>query len=76
MTTGDRRFYGVLCPECGSTESSVLDMRRANGFNRRRRECAPCGARFTTHETTHEEQDRLSALMRSALVERLDEVLS
>lgn len=39
------------CPACGSLREKVLEMRkRPDGSRRRRRECADCGARWTTIE--------------------------
>ena len=42
----------MKCPNCGCTESKVLDSRPAEDFQaiRRRRECAECQKRFTTYE--------------------------
>jgi transcriptional repressor NrdR len=42
---------GILkCPYCDSTASKVVDKRDDVEFNRRRRECIKCKARFTTYE--------------------------
>ena len=43
----------MKCPECGYSESKVIDSRPAdeNSSIRRRRECLSCGKRFTTYET-------------------------
>ena len=43
----------MKCPNCGFTESKVIDSRPAeNGTAiRRRRECLACQTRFTTYET-------------------------
>jgi transcriptional repressor NrdR len=40
------------CPFCGTPDTRVIDSRLAPEGDRvrRRRECARCGARFTTHE--------------------------
>jgi transcriptional repressor NrdR len=40
------------CPFCGTPDTRVIDSRLAPEGERvrRRRECAQCGARFTTHE--------------------------
>ncbi len=38
------------CPYCGDTESRVIDSRDVSEAIRRRRQCASCGARFTTYE--------------------------
>ena len=42
----------MKCPNCGCTESKVLDSRPAEDFLaiRRRRECEECQKRFTTYE--------------------------
>ncbi len=42
----------MKCPNCGCTESKVLDSRPAEDFQaiRRRRECEECAKRFTTYE--------------------------
>ena len=42
----------MKCPNCGCTESKVLDSRPAEEFQaiRRRRECEECQKRFTTYE--------------------------
>ena len=43
----------MKCPDCGYSESKVIDSRPAdeNSSIRRRRECLSCGKRFTTYET-------------------------
>ena len=38
------------CPNCGCTESSVVDSRSSDERVRRRRKCAACSFRFTTAE--------------------------
>jgi len=42
----------MRCPQCDATENHVVDTRDSRGGRavRRRRECAVCGARFTTYE--------------------------
>lgn len=41
----------MKCPNCGETESKVVDSRPTeNSSIRRRRECLACGRRFTTYE--------------------------
>ncbi len=42
----------MKCPNCGFSDSRVLDSRPTEEGNsiRRRRECAGCGKRFTTYE--------------------------
>ncbi len=46
----------MRCPECDATENRVVDTRGSRGGRavRRRRECAVCGARFTTYEHVEE----------------------
>ena len=40
------------CVNCGSAESRVRDSRTTGGTVRRRRECAACGHRWSTVETS------------------------
>ncbi len=40
----------MRCPYCNSPESRVTDSRTAENGIRRRRQCIPCGLRFTTYE--------------------------
>ena len=40
----------MRCPHCGDPDSRVTDSRDNGTEIRRRRECAACGARFTTYE--------------------------
>lgn len=40
----------MRCPECGAEDTRVVDSRDVGDAVRRRRECSPCGSRFTTHE--------------------------
>ena len=41
----------MKCPNCGFSESKVIDSRPTeNGSIRRRRECLSCKKRFTTYE--------------------------
>ncbi|HUH65171.1 MAG TPA: transcriptional regulator NrdR [Syntrophales bacterium] len=46
----------MKCPFCGTTENKVIDSRisKDGGAIRRRRECIPCGKRFTTYEVVEE----------------------
>ena len=46
----------MRCPNCGCTESKVVDSRpsESNDAIRRRRECVKCGTRFTTYERREE----------------------
>lgn len=54
----------MRCPFCGFPEQRVLDSRPAIGGDgiRRRRECAQCNRRFTTHERA--ERPRLFVVKR------------
>ena len=47
----------MQCPNCHGQNLYIVDARGTkNGIGyRRRRECADCGARFTTYEVTKEE---------------------
>jgi len=40
----------MQCPECGHTESKVVDSRDSSDSVRRRRLCLHCSGRFTTYE--------------------------
>jgi transcriptional repressor NrdR len=40
----------MRCPACQCTDTRVIDSRTTGESTRRRRECNPCGHRFTTHE--------------------------
>lgn len=40
----------MRCPDCGHDDSRVVDSRTTGDTIRRRRQCAVCNARFTTHE--------------------------
>ena len=48
----------MRCPHCGSFDDKVIESRTlANGDAiRRRRECIPCGYRFTSYERTEDKQ--------------------
>ncbi|HUF77090.1 MAG TPA: transcriptional regulator NrdR [Longimicrobiales bacterium] len=62
----------MRCPECDATENRVVDTRGSRGGRavRRRRECAVCGARFTTYE--YVEARPIQVLKRSGAVEEFD----
>ena len=62
----------MRCPECDATENRVVDTRASRGGRavRRRRECAVCGARFTTYE--YVEERAIQVLKRSGAVEDFD----
>jgi transcriptional repressor NrdR len=52
----------MRCPKCDATENRVVDTRDSRGGRavRRRRECAVCGARFTTYEHVEERPLRVA----------------
>jgi transcriptional repressor NrdR len=60
------------CPQCGERETRVVDSRdlEDQATIRRRRECAACGARFTTYERI--EAARLVVLKRDGRREEFD----
>jgi transcriptional repressor NrdR len=62
----------MRCQECDATENRVVDTRASRGGRavRRRRECAVCGARFTTYE--YVEERPIQVLKRSGAVEPFD----
>ena len=39
-----------MCPQCKNFKSDVMSTRQRDDILVRRRCCATCGARFTTHE--------------------------
>lgn len=52
MASRDGASNSVPCPHCGHTKAATKDSRvTADGRIRRRKVCASCGLRFTTHET-------------------------
>ncbi len=58
------------CPECGHSNSKVVDSRDSHESVRRRRECLYCGGRFTTYERVH--NWRLQVAKRDGVVEPFD----
>ena len=62
----------MRCPECDATENRVVDTRtsREGRAVRRRRECAACGARFTTYE--YVEERPIQVLKRDGSAEEFD----
>lgn len=52
----------MRCPECGSSQSDVLDSRTYPNRTRRRRQCRDCGARWTTHEISADVLDTIHQL--------------
>lgn len=54
---------GIPCPNCGSRRNDVKDSRpTASGTIRRRRRCATCDSRFTTHEIADVTASRMHEL--------------
>jgi hypothetical protein len=66
---------GIACGQCGCTYRSVLESRPGVDFVRRRSQCANCGHRYTTIETTNERRimDGGAAAI-AALTEVLEQV--
>ena len=68
----------MRCPKCGGQEDKVVDSRasREGATIRRRRECIPCGHRFTTYEVI--EHDQLMVMKRDGRREEFskDKLLS
>lgn len=62
----------MRCPKCHKDEDKVIDSRVAKDGSaiRRRRECLPCGNRFTTYETV--EPTDLVVIKRNGSREPLD----
>ncbi len=62
----------MRCPACGERETRVIDSRDLDDGTtiRRRRECARCGSRFTTHERV--EAPRLVVVKRDGSREEFD----
>src|SRR5688572_26501093 len=62
----------MRCPECDATENRVVDTRTCRGGRavRRRRQCAVCGARFTTYE--YVEERPVQVLKRDGSAEEFD----
>lgn len=62
----------MRCPECDAADNRVVDTRTSRGGRavRRRRECAVCGARFTTYE--YVEERPLQVLKRDGSAEEFD----
>lgn len=62
----------MRCPFCGNPDQKVLDSRPSMEGDaiRRRRECAQCGRRFTTHERA--ERPRLYVVKRDGSREEFD----
>jgi transcriptional repressor NrdR len=62
----------VRCPNCGQSDTRVIDSRDLDGSTtiRRRRECVSCSTRFTTYERT--EAARLTIIKRGGGREEFD----
>jgi len=62
----------MRCPQCGDRETRVVDSRDLDDAAtiRRRRECAACSARFTTHERV--EAARLVVVKRDGTRQEFD----
>lgn len=62
----------MRCPTCEASDNYVVDTRSSRGGRaiRRRRECASCGARFTTYEVPEERP--IQVLKRDGSVEEFD----
>ena len=55
----------MICPECNSEDTMILETRHNDPeMPRRRRACGTCGARWTTREIRAEELLRLQKLER------------
>ena len=54
MGTSGPNPYGIICPQCGTKGTRVIDSRPADesAAIRRRRRCRKCHGRFTTYERT------------------------
>lgn len=57
----------MICPECKTKETKVLDSRNEIRFVRRRRECLHCRFRFTTYERI--EPPKIQVIKRSGGLE-------
>jgi transcriptional repressor NrdR len=63
----------MICPQCSSSDTRVIDSRGGKDGQsiRRRRECNACGARFTTVEEII--RDGISVIKRDGSVEDFDQ---
>ncbi len=52
----------MICPKCGCLESLVVDSRKREAYNNRRRECIGCGYIFRTVEITEINEKNLTRL--------------
>lgn len=46
----------MICPNCGSDNTTVYDSRQYPDHRRRRYKCLNCGERFTTKEEVKEKK--------------------
>lgn len=44
----------MICPNCGSSQTKVVDSRERDGYRYRRYHCRECFERFTTTEMTYQ----------------------
>ena len=57
----------ILCPRCGSDDTSVIDSRGEGGpYIRRRRGCKACGQRMTTVEMLAQQMGKVHSAGRTA----------
>lgn len=68
----------MKCPECGFSDSKVIDSRPTDNKIRRRRECLSCKCRFTTYEIVEniplmvvKKDNSIEAFDRQKLIDRL-----
>jgi transcriptional repressor NrdR len=58
------------CPDCGNTNSEVVETRRISGSVRRRRRCVTCQRRWTTYEVSLEKVKQFDQLIGHLLDQR------
>lgn len=49
----------MICPNCSSEQTMVINSRQFPTYRRRRYECRICRERFNTKEETEEKQDEV-----------------
>jgi transcriptional regulator NrdR family protein len=49
----------MICPNCGSERTEIIETRASGENERRRRRCRECRCRFTTYEITKKAYNRL-----------------
>ena len=52
----------MICPKCGCSDSIVIDSRKHEAYNNRRRECNECGFVFRTIEITEINEKNINRL--------------